>query len=159
MSDLPDISNGTKQEEISYEGDPQSNFQLWMRGSDSEPSSILRDHNCKDMAPLVEARIAFIPSKPGSDWRDLPNTEIRLKNGVMTVKLRYTHEEKNRRSLNGAIVCNCVLHPEQRYVVSVRECARSQGYPDSYHVFGNITDKHRQVNTGNRFSPVIKVEQ
>jgi DNA (cytosine-5)-methyltransferase 1 len=119
------------------------------------------------MAPLVEARIAFIPSKPVSDWRDLPNTEIRLKNGVMTVKLRYTHEDKNRRSLNGAMrgVCSWaetrqrVLHPEQLRVVSVRECTRSQGYPDSYHVFGNITDKHRQVNTGNRFSPVIKVEQ
>ena len=100
------------------------------------------------MAPLVEARIAFIPSKPGSDWRDLPNTEIRLKNGVMTVKLRYTHEDKNRRSLNGAMrgVCSWaetrqrVLHPEQHRVVSVRKCARSQGYPDSYHVFGNITD-------------------
>jgi site-specific DNA-cytosine methylase len=100
---------------------------------------------------------------------DLPNTEIRLKNGVMTVKLRrYTHEDKNRRSLNGAMrgVCSWaetrqrVLYPEQHRVVSVREGARSQGYPDSYHVFGNITDKHRQqVNTGNRFSPVIKVEQ
>ena len=165
MSDLPDIYNDTKQE--AYEGDPQSNFQQWMCGSDSEPSSILRDYNCKDMAPLVEARIAFIPSKPGSDWRDLPNTEIRLKNGVMTVKLRYTHEDKNRRSLKGAMrgVCSWaetrqrILHPEQHRVVSVRECARSQGYPDSYHVFGNITDKHRQVNTGNRFSPVIMVEQ
>ena len=164
MSDLPDISNDTKQG--AYEGDPQSNFQQWMCDSDSEPSSILRDYNCKDMAPLVEARIAFIPSKPGSDWRDSPNTEIRLKNGVMTVKLRYTHKDKNRRSLKGAMrgVCSWaetrqrILHPEQHRVVSVRECALSQGYHNSYHVFGNITDKHRQVNTGNRFSPVIKVE-
>ena len=38
-----------------------------------------------------------------------------------------------------------VLHPEQNRVVSVRECARSQGFPDSYHFFGKITDKHRQV--------------
>jgi DNA (cytosine-5)-methyltransferase 1 len=29
--------------------------------------------------------------------------------------------------------------------VSVRECARSQGFPDSYRFYGNITDKHRQV--------------
>lgn len=38
-----------------------------------------------------------------------------------------------------------ILHPEQHRVVSVRECARSQGFPDSYLFIGNITDKHRQV--------------
>lgn len=43
-----------------------------------------------------------------------------------------------------------MLHPEQHRVVSVRECARSQGFPDTYRLFGNILDKHRQVS---RFSP------
>lgn len=38
-----------------------------------------------------------------------------------------------------------VLHPEQHRVVSVRECARSQGFPDTYRFFGNVLDKHRQV--------------
>lgn len=40
-----------------------------------------------------------------------------------------------------------VLHPEQHRVVSVRECARSQGFPDTYRFFGNILDKHRQVRS------------
>jgi len=44
-----------------------------------------------------------------------------------------------------------VLHPEQHRVVSVRECARSQGFPDSFRFFGNILDKHRQV--GNAVPP------
>lgn len=39
-----------------------------------------------------------------------------------------------------------MLHPEQHRVVSVRECARSQGFPDTYRLFGNILDKHRQVS-------------
>ena len=38
-----------------------------------------------------------------------------------------------------------VLHPEQHRVVSVRECARSQGFPDTYRFYGSILDKHRQV--------------
>ena len=38
-----------------------------------------------------------------------------------------------------------VLHPEQHRVVSVRECARSQGFPDTYRFIGNILEKHRQV--------------
>lgn len=39
-----------------------------------------------------------------------------------------------------------MLHPEQTRVVSVRECARSQGFPDTYRFFGTILDKHRQVS-------------
>lgn len=39
-----------------------------------------------------------------------------------------------------------VLHPEQHRVVSVRECARSQGFRDTYRFFGSILDRHRQVS-------------
>ncbi|XP_048343420.1 DNA (cytosine-5)-methyltransferase 1 [Sphaerodactylus townsendi] len=46
-----------------------------------------------------------------------------------------------------------VLHPEQHRVVSVRECARSQGFPDTYRLFGNVLDKHRQV--GNAVPPPL----
>ena len=38
-----------------------------------------------------------------------------------------------------------VLHPEQHRLVSVRECARSQGFPDTYKFYGTTLDKHRQV--------------
>lgn len=41
----------------------------------------------------------------------------------------------------------------QNRVVSVRECARSQGFPDSHRFFGTITDKHRQV--GNAVPPPL----
>ncbi|KAF6206136.1 hypothetical protein GE061_017361 [Apolygus lucorum] len=44
-----------------------------------------------------------------------------------------------------------VLHPVQNRVVSVRECARSQGFPDRFKFFGHILDKHRQV--GNAVPP------
>ncbi len=44
-----------------------------------------------------------------------------------------------------------MLHPEQTRVVSVRECARSQGFPDTYRFFGNILDRHRQI--GNAVPP------
>ena len=44
-----------------------------------------------------------------------------------------------------------VLHPTQDRVVSVRECARSQGFPDWYKFNGTILEKHRQV--GNAVPP------
>uniref|UniRef100_A0A672JJ28 DNA (cytosine-5)-methyltransferase n=1 Tax=Salarias fasciatus TaxID=181472 RepID=A0A672JJ28_SALFA len=213
MSDLPEIRNGAAALEISYNGEPQSWFQRQIRGTQYQP--ILKDHICKDMSALVEGRMRHIPLAPGSDWRDLPNLEVRLKDGTMTKKLRYTHsDKKNGRSSTGSLrgVCTCaegkpcdpadrqfntlipwclphtgnrhnhwaglygrlewdgffsttvtnpepmgkqgrVLHPEQHRVVSVRECARSQGFPDTYRLFGNILDKHRQV--GNAVPPPL----
>ena len=29
--------------------------------------------------------------------------------------------------------------------LSVRECARSQGFPDTFRLYGNVHNKHRQV--------------
>uniref|UniRef100_A0A8D1BQX0 DNA (cytosine-5)-methyltransferase n=1 Tax=Sus scrofa TaxID=9823 RepID=A0A8D1BQX0_PIG len=214
MSDLPEIRNGASAQEISYNGEPQSWFQRQLRGSQYQP--ILRDHICKDMSALVAARMRHIPLAPGSDWRDLPNIEVRLSDGTLARKLRYNyHDKKNGCSSTGALrgVCSCVevgkacdpaarqfntlipwclphtgnrhnhwaglygrlewdgffsttvtnpepmgkqgrvLHPEQHRVVSVRECARSQGFPDTYRLFGNILDKHRQV--GNAVPPPL----
>lgn len=62
------------------------------------------------MSALVAARMRHIPLAPGSDWRDLPNIEVRLSDGTTTRKLRYTHhEKKNGRSSSGALrgVCSC----------------------------------------------------
>jgi len=213
MSDLPEIRNGASNDEISYNGDAISHFQRQMRGSQYQP--VLRDHICKEMNPLVAVRMRYIPTAPGSDWRDLPNTIVRLSDGTYTNKLAYTHNDpKNGLSSNGDLrgVCSCaegkpcdsadrqfntlvpwclphtgnrhnhwaglygrlewdgyfsttitnpepmgkqgrVLHPEQHRVVSVRECARSQGFPDTYRFYGSILDKHRQV--GNAVPPPL----
>ncbi|CAK9832323.1 DNA (cytosine-5)-methyltransferase PliMCI [Anthophora retusa] len=213
MSDLPNIRNGWNTEEMAYGDEPVSHFQRKVRRR--EPDAILRDHICKDMAPLVEARIAHIPTASGSDWRDLPNIAVRLSDGTYSKKLEYTHHDKKAgKSSTGAFrgVCSCcvgkscdplarqyntlipwclphtgkrhnhwaglygrlewdgffgttitnpepmgkqgrVLHPEQTRVVSVRECARSQGFPDSFRFYGNILDKHRQI--GNAVPPPL----
>eukprot|EP00731_Ephydatia_muelleri_P024749 Em0016g1020a len=211
MSDLPDIKNGASSREIRYCGEPRSHFQRLLRGCKNQP--ILYDHICKEMNPLVAARMRYIPLTPGADWRDLPNIEVHLSDGTYAKKLKYTHhDKKNGKAANKALrgVCSCaegkscdpqdkqfgtlipwclphtgnrhnhwaglygrlewdgyfsttvtnpepmgkqgrVLHPEQHRVVSVRECARSQGFPDTFRFFGNILDKHRQV--GNAVPP------
>lgn len=214
MYDLPDIKNGWSREEMSYGSEPLSHFQRKMRGKQYQ--SILRDHICKEMSPLVEARMSHIPTATGSDWRDLPNISVRLSDGSFTNKLEYIyHDKKAGTSSTGALrgVCSCstgkslcdltarqyhtlipwclphtgnrhthwsglygrliwdgffnttvtnpepmgkqgrVLHPVQNRVVSVRECARSQGFPDSFRFYGTILDKHRQV--GNAVPPPL----
>merc|ERR1711874_34417 len=44
-----------------------------------------------------------------------------------------------------------VLHPDQDRLVSVRECARSQGFKDRYQFVGKIRDKHKEI--GNAVPP------
>jgi len=38
-----------------------------------------------------------------------------------------------------------VIHPKAHRVLSVRECARSQGFPDDFVFVGNTMDKYRQL--------------
>ena len=46
-----------------------------------------------------------------------------------------------------------VFHPCQDRIVSVRECARSQGFPDTFVFVGPVSSKHRQV--GNAVPPPL----
>ena len=46
-----------------------------------------------------------------------------------------------------------VLHPEQDRILSVRELARSQGFPDHYKFAGTIGDRHREI--GNAVPPPL----
>ncbi|XP_076161949.1 DNA methyltransferase 1a [Ptiloglossa arizonensis] len=213
MSDLPEIKNGWSKEEMPYNSEPISHFQRKVRGKQYQP--LLRDHICKEMAPLVEARMAHIPIARGSDWRDLPNISVRLSDGTYCKQLEYIYDDKKvGKSSTGTYrgVCSCctgkscdstdrqfntlipwclphtgnrhnhwaglygrlewdgffgttitnpepmgkqgrVLHPVQTRVVSVRECARSQGFPDSFRFYGSLLDKHRQV--GNAVPPPL----
>lgn len=38
-----------------------------------------------------------------------------------------------------------VIHPSQNRIVSIRECARSQGFPDSFVFTGCMESKYKQV--------------
>uniref|UniRef100_A0A1X7TKI6 Cytosine-specific methyltransferase n=1 Tax=Amphimedon queenslandica TaxID=400682 RepID=A0A1X7TKI6_AMPQE len=209
MSDLPHIKNGSAVRSMNYNGEPHCHYQRLVRGkshrgtSGNQHQPVLYGHICKEMSPLVAARMRYLPIGPGSDWRDLPNKCIRLSDGTTAPKLQYTHhDKKNGRHKNKSLrgVCSCatgqpcdsfyrqygtlipcnhgayhiqvtdtiigrgfmeepmgkqgrVLHPEQHRVVSVKECARSQGFPDTFHFFGTILDKHRQV--GNAVPPPL----
>ncbi|KAL5199097.1 hypothetical protein ABZP36_002609 [Zizania latifolia] len=45
------------------------------------------------------------------------------------------------------------FHPEQDRIITVRECARSQSFPDGYQFSGNIQSKHGQI--GNAVPPPL----
>ena len=186
-----------------YDVKASSHFQKKIR----QGSPCLLDHITKRVSALDEARVKHIPPLPGADWRDLPNIEVRLRDGSCTKKLLYGyHDSKQGLSGGGVLrgVCSCaegeecdpgahqrntlipwflphtagrnnqwaglygrlhlggvfsttttepcpggkqgrVVHPEQHRLVSVRESARSQGFPDTARFHGSLLDKYRQV--------------
>ena len=118
ISDLPPIKNGDSSPVGRYESKPLTQFQRLIRkfhasNEDIKRSAgeLLHQHFSKPFAPLVEERMRLVPLQPGSDWRDLPNICVKLKNGTITDKLVYAYDDPKSgkgpgNTLRG--VCHCV---------------------------------------------------
>ncbi|CAN6911605.1 unnamed protein product [Brassica oleracea var. botrytis] len=174
INDLPPIENGESETNREYGADPVSWFQKKIRGN----MFVLTDHICKEMDETNLIRCKNIPKTPGADWRDLQNLKkkkIKLSSGKMVdmipAWLRNKAKTHNgwkglfgRLDMEGSFATSITdprpmgmvgmcFHPEQDRIISVRECARSQGFPDSYEFVGKILDKHRQI--GNAVPPPL----
>jgi DNA (cytosine-5)-methyltransferase 1 len=175
IGDLPSIHNGADVDEMDYSGGPQSAFQRTVRGDCSH----LTDHISKQMNELNLERCRCIPINcPGADWRILedivrkdPSKEKFKGQPLVPWCLPNTADRHNGwRGLFGRLdwmghfptsttdpqpmgKVGQVFHPEQHRIVSVRECARAQGFPDRHRFYGNVHSKHRQV--GNAVPPPL----
>ncbi|KAJ8765298.1 hypothetical protein K2173_011995 [Erythroxylum novogranatense] len=171
IGDLPAVGNGASKMNLEYNDDPTSWFQKKIRGD----MAVLTDHISKEMNELNLIRCQHIPKRPGADWRDLPDEKVKLSTGQMVDLIPWclpnTAKRHNQwKGLFGRLdwegnfptsitdpqpmgkVGMC-FHPEQDRILTVRECARSQGFPDSYRFSGNIQHKHRQI--GNAVPPPL----
>lgn len=104
-SDLPSAAtSGNPDTDICYDKNPQTSFQKRMRekmrGSDS-----VKDHVSRPLSQLNLARVERIPFTRGSDWRDLPNLELKLPSGLEIRRLEYLFRDSETGRLSG--VCRC----------------------------------------------------
>ncbi|KAF8404027.1 hypothetical protein HHK36_008903 [Tetracentron sinense] len=163
VGDLPEAKEGKAEEYLTYDSYPVSWFQKIIRGE----TLFVFDHISKELNELNRIRCRRIPKRPGADWQDLPAEKIILSTGQMAdLKPWYlpnTTKSHNRwKGLFGRLdwegnfpaslmdpqyldeVGMC-FHPEQDRLLSVRECARSLGFPDSFHFAGPIDCMYRQI--------------
>lgn len=156
ISDLPKIGNGGGEDELKVLTDPKSSYQRFLRGN----CTTIWNHRCNRLGDVMLERCEAIPKRPGAGWLDLPD-RLKPKNLLRHGDKRY---DNRFGRLHWGGTFNTILtkvepywgrvfHPEQDRVISVRECARAQGFPDSVVFFGGTASQYAQV--GNAVPPPL----
>lgn len=155
ISDLPLVENGGGFREMDYASPPQSKYQSLLRG---DSDARLFNHECAGLGKANLDRLPFIP--PGGSWRDIP-FEL-LPKGMRRAR-RSDHTKRYGRldpnGISSTILTKCdphwgaFIHPSQDRVLTVREAARIQSFPDRIVFHGGISEQYEQV--GNAVPPLF----
>lgn len=154
ISDLPPIESGGGEEESEYVNSAESSYQKAMR----QGSHRLLNHYCSGVQKINLERLKHIT--PGGSWREIP-FEL-LPAGLQRAR-RSDHTRRYGRlhpgEPSGTILTRCdphwgsFFHYEQDRIISIREAARIQSFPDWFRFTGSRTDQYRQV--GNAVPPLL----
>ena len=156
ISDLPEIENGGGTEELTWLTEPTSSYQRFLRND----SSTIWNHRCNRLGDLMLERCEAVPKRAGAGWLDLPD-RLKPKNLLRHGDKRYDnrfgrlHWEGTFNTILTKVepYWGRVFHPEQDRVISVRECARAQGFSDSIRFMGSQARCYAQV--GNAVPPPL----
>jgi DNA (cytosine-5)-methyltransferase 1 len=180
IGDLPAVRNGCDDDDASYDKAPESAYQHDIRlGATRLRNHICKvlnevnvqrcslipresNHDWRYLRILVESgKVEALFKTPTMSKPAplvplcLPNSEARH-NGWRGLYSRLDwggHFPTSTTDPNPMGKVGQVFHPAQDRIVSVRECARSQGFPDTFTFYGAVSAKHRQV--GNAVPPPL----
>jgi DNA (cytosine-5)-methyltransferase 1 len=127
-----------------------------------ESKTSLYNHVCTSLSELDMEMIAAIP--PGGNWKDIPLDIAMKSNRVMRIRKTggrttyygrlnpqlpsYTINTYFNRPGNGTFI-----HPIYNRLISIREAARLQSFPDEYCFLGSTSSMFKQV--GNAVPPIL----
>lgn len=154
ISDLAPITAGQMAEATPYATQPQNSYQAALR----QGVNLVQNHHSSKLSEINLERLKHIPQ--GGSWRDIP---YELLPAGMKRARRSDHTKRYGRlapdSLCSTILTKCdphwgsFIHPFQDRVLSVREAARIQSFPDSYVFLGKMSNQYEQV--GNAVPPLL----
>ena len=155
IGDLPPIFDGENVDgKVGYVCPPANNFQQRMRGNLDSVTA----HVAPRLGKANQERLKHIPE--GGSWRDIPFDL--LPEGMKRAK-RSDHTKRYGRPRKSDLACTILtkcdihwgayIHPVQNRPFSVRESARLQSFPDSFHFYGSMTEQFVQI--GNAVPPLL----
>ena len=155
IADLPPLKNGEDPgQSVPYRTAPRHAYQTMLRGN----SATATNHAAPRLAPINLKRMKHIPE--GGSWRDIP---VNLLPAGMRRARRCDHTKRygrlRKNGLASTILTKCDLHwgpyihPKQDRVLTVREAARMQSFPDWFAFAGPRTEQYVQV--GNAVPPLL----
>jgi DNA (cytosine-5)-methyltransferase 1 len=158
IEDLPPLTNGGGSDLASYVGarEPSPGYQRDMRGK----AEVLANHWCRALVYPNTERVKHIPA--GGDWRDIPRG---LLPPGMQRALRKDHTKRYGRLSSDEISGTLLTKPDphwgtfihydeaQQRLISVREAARFQSFPDCHVFHGGQVDQYKLC--GNAVPPLM----
>jgi DNA (cytosine-5)-methyltransferase 1 len=158
IGDLPPLQNGGGVDAAISYGSARlaSDFQKHMRSG----SKTLKNHWARALLPPNTERIKHIPE--GGDWRSIPHD---LLPPGMQRALRKDHTTRYGRLSRDELAGTLLTKPDphwgtfihydlaQQRLITVREAARFQSFPDSHVFYGGQVDQYRLC--GNAVPPLL----
>ncbi|KAJ0635442.1 putative DNA (cytosine-5-)-methyltransferase [Helianthus annuus] len=158
ISDLPPVSNTEIRDKMKYTSPPETEFQNFIRatksdmlgiasGSSRGEKPLLHDHRPSPLNEDDYLRVCRVPKRKGANFRDLPGVVFdndNTRNARSFARL-WWDETVSTVLCTPNYRAEAMLHPEQDRVLTIRENARLQGFPDYYALSGNVKQRYRQV--------------
>lgn len=153
ISDLPVCSGPIRENEMPYNNRPQSEYQNLMRSEMTE--NIVYDHIIRDVRR--DDQLIFSIMKEGDKYIDIPEQLRRYKSDSFKDKYSKLIWNEPSWTVTAHISKDAYryIHPDpkQGRMLSVREFARLQSFPDHFRFCGSPTQRLKQI--GNAVPPLL----
>lgn len=160
ISDLPELSNDSSGSQLSkYRRARPTRYQSLMRNE----CQVLYDHFAHSVHPVMAERFKYIPSGYNlrKAWVEgkIPETSMQsqyvrgnVRKGFSQNTLKNMHSNIYRRLKWDDVSCTIthvrktvLIHPQQNRLISVREAARLQSFPDWFRFSGSTSQQYQQI--------------
>lgn len=148
ISDLNYLNSGEGQDVLKYIYAPQSEYQRMLRTGSSQ----LYNHKATNHSKVALERLAMIPPKGGKEYLPKEHLTKSIYSGTwermdaddvsVTITTRFDTPSSGK-----------FTHPYLDRAITVREAARIQSFPDTFHFYGTKTSQMKQV--GNAVPPLL----